>query len=279
MDGEKRRLEQFLLQSRASNVIMIDPAVKSLVNRFEPQNIDRLRLFESQRLAGKVDVSEKLKKAQKKKKKKAKKSKALRGDLARNLTEIRRSEKGERRDKDTEEPRIVGDPAPPPAGAPGAAGFAYDPVIETRRLDLQAAAADQRRIEGIADRAEERRRFEADIALRRGELAGARADRRAGLRALGPREDADPIPEIIRLGDRLRGDYDAFGREQDRVNREVLGDVREQIELQERRSREEIEAIAARQQAQDQNIRDDVARQDARFREVHDRLGAGEQYL
>ena len=274
MDGEKRRLEQFLLQSRASNVIMVDPTVRSLVNRFEPQNIDRLRLFESQRLAGKVDVSEKLKKAQKKKKKKAKKSKALRGDLARNLTEIRRSEKGERRDKDTEEPRIVGDPAPPPAGA--AAGFAYDPVIETRRLDLQEALADQRRIEGIAERAEERRRFEADIALRRGELAGARADRR---RALGPREDADPIPEIIRLGDRLRGDYDAFGREQDRVNREVLGEVREQIELQERRSRGEIEAIVARQQAQDQNIRDDIARQDARFREVHERLGAGEQYL
>lgn len=278
--GEKRRLEQFLLQSRASNVIMIDPTVKSLVNRFEPQNIDRLRLFETQRLAGKVEVSEKLKKAQKKKKKKAKKSKALRGDLARNLTEIRRSEKGERRDKDTEEPRIVGDPAPPPAGAAGAAGgFAYDPVIETRRLDLQEALADQRRIEGIADRAAEERRFQTEIGLRRGELAGARADRRAGLRALGPREDADPIPEIIRLGERLRGDYDAFGQEQDRVNREVLGEVREQINLQERRSRDEIEAIVARQQAQDQNIRDDVARQDARFREIHERLGAGEQYL
>ena len=278
--GEKRRLEQFLLQSRASNVIMVDPTVKSLVNRFEPQNIDRLRLFETQRLAGKVEVSEKLKKAQKKKKKKAKKSKALRGDLARNLTEIRRSEKGERRDKDTEEPRIVGDPAPPPAGAAGGAGgFAYDPVIETRRLDLQEALADQRRIEGIADRAAEERRFQTEIGLRRGELAGARADRRAGLRALGPREDADPIPEIIRLGERLRGDYDAFGQEQDRVNREVLGEVREQIDLQERRSREEIEAIVARQQAQDQNIRDDVARQDARFREIHERLGAGEQYL
>lgn len=271
--GEKRRLEQFLLQSRASNVIMIDPTVKSLVNRFEPQNIDRLRLFESQRLAGKVDISEKLKKAQKKKKKKAKKSKALRGDLSRNLTEIRRSEKGERRDKDTEEPRIVGDPAPPPAGAGG--GFAYDPVIETRRLDLQEALADQRRIEGIADRAAEERRFQTEIALRRGELAGARADRRA----LGARADADPIPEIIRLGDRLRGDYDAFGREQDRANREVLGEVREQINLQERRTREEIEAIIGRQQAQDENIRDDIARQDARFREIHDRLGAGEDYL
>ena len=275
MDGEKRRLEQFLLQSRASNILMIDPTTKSQIGRFDTggQNIDRLRLFESQRLAGKVEVSEKLKKAQKKKKKKAKKSKALRGDLARNLTEIRRSEKGERRDKDTEEPRIVGDPAPPPAGA--AAGFAYDPVIETRRLDLQEALADQRRIEGIAERATEERRFQTEIALRRGELAGARADRRA----LGARADADPIPEIIRLGDRLRGDYDAFGREQDRVNREVLGEVREQIELQERRSRGEIEAIVGRQQAQDQNIRDDIARQDARFREVHERLGAGEQYL
>ena len=102
MSGEKKRLEQFLLQSRASNIMTVDPRY----NRFQPDNIDRIRLLQAQRLAGQVPVSERLKKEQKKRKKKARRTKQLRGDLARNLTEQRRFVKGERRDKDTEEPRI-----------------------------------------------------------------------------------------------------------------------------------------------------------------------------
>ena len=98
---EIRRLQQDILQRRTSEI-----------NRFEPQNIDRIRLLETQLLAGKVPVSKKLLKEQKKKKKKAKKKKQLRGDLARNLKERRRFEQGEFREKDTEEPRIVGDPDP-----------------------------------------------------------------------------------------------------------------------------------------------------------------------
>ena len=95
MSGEKKRLEQFLLQTRASNIMMVDPTTTSLVNRFQPQNIDRLRLLESQRLAGLVPVTERLKKEQKKKKRKARKGKALRGDLARNLTAQKRFTRGE----------------------------------------------------------------------------------------------------------------------------------------------------------------------------------------
>ena len=310
MSGEKKRLEQFLLQTRA---FRIDP-------RFAPHDINRLRLLESQRLAGKVPVSERLKKEQKKKKKKARRTKQLRGDLSRNLTEQRRFVKGERRDKDTEEPRIVGDPKPVPVGA------AYDPEIERRRLDIQQASIDQNRLDRIADRAETRRRQEAELAVRRGELAAGRAERAliraaipaaaAGRQAAAPivippaaapviniaapppaqvrvegptinvaapvlpaREDADPIPEIIRLGDRLRGDYDAFGAEQDARNREGFAQLREQIDLETRQNRQTLETIEARQQAQDENRRAELARRDAQYQEFEERLGAGERAL
>jgi len=293
MSGEKKRLEQFLLQTRA---FRIDP-------RFAPHDINRLRLLESQRLAGKVPVSERLKKEQKKKKKKARRTKQLRGDLSRNLTEQRRFVKGERRDKDTEEPRIVGDPKPVPVGA------AYDPEIERRRLDIQQAAIDQNRLDRIADRAEGRRRQEAELAVRRGELAAGRAER-ALIRAAIPAPVApapivippaaapdiriggptinvppaapaleDPIPEIIRLGDRLRGDYDAFGAEQDARNREGFAQLREQIDLETRQNRQTLETIEARQQAQDENRRADIARQDAQYQQFEERLGAGERAL
>jgi hypothetical protein len=323
MSGEKKRLEQFLLQSRASNIMTVDPRY----NRFQPDNIDRIRLLQAQRLAGQVPVSERLKKEQKKRKKKARRTKQLRGDLARNLTEQRRFVKGERRDKDTEEPRIVGDPKPLPMGA------AYDPEIERRKLDIQQATIDQNRLDRITDRAEDRRRFDVDLAVRRGELAGAAADRRLIRDAIPPpaapivippaaapvvniaapppaqvrveapqvrvdgptinvppaaappaaalpaRADADPIPEIIRLGDRLRGDYNAFGQEQDARNREVLGDFRQQIDLQDRQNRETLEVIDARQQAHDENLRQELLRNDARFQQIEERLGAGERAL
>ena len=138
MSGEKKRLEQFLLQTQA---FRIDPT-------FAPHDINRLRLLEFQRLAGKVPVSERLKKEQKRRKKKARRTKQLR-----------------------EEPRIVGDPKPVPVGA------AYDPEIERRRLDIQQAVIDQNRLDRIADRAETRRRQEAELAVRRGELAAGRAER------------------------------------------------------------------------------------------------------
>ena len=278
MSGEKKRLEQFLLQTQA---FRIDPT-------FAPHDINRLRLLEFQRLAGKVPVSERLKKEQKRRKKKARRTKQLRGDLSRNLTEQRRFERGERREKDTEEPRIVGDPKPVPVGA------AYDPEIERRRLDIQQAVIDQNRLDRIADRAETRRRQEAELAVRRGELAAGRAERALIRAAIPPpaapvinvaapvlpaREDADPIPEIIRLGERLRGDYDAFGAEQDARNRESFAQLREQIDLETRQNRQTIESIEARQQAQDENRRADIARQDAIYQQFEERLGAGERAL
>ena len=306
MSGEKKRLEQYLLQTRASNVINIDPRYAQLLQQNQPATINRMRLLQSQMMAGNVPISEKLKKEQKKKKKKARKTKQLRGDLAQNLQAQRRFIRGERRDKDTEEPRIVGDPKPVPAGA------AYDPEIERRRLDIQQATIDQNRLDRIADRAEGRRRQEAELAVRRGELAAGRADRaliRAAIPAPVPpaappqiniapapvnvaapvvnvaapalpaRADADPIPEITRLSAQIRADTDAFGQAQDDRNRQVLGEVRDQIELQDRQRREADEIGEARRQAHDENLRQELLRNDARFQQIEERLGAGERAL
>ena len=308
MSGEKKRLEQYLLQTRASNIMLVNPVLRSQVNRFEPPDIDRIRLLEAQRIAGMVPVSETLKKQQKKRKKKARKTKALRGDLARNLTEQRRFTRGERREKDTEEPRIVGDPAPVPAG------FAYDPVIERRRLDIEEARDRQRQLERIADRREQARRQDAELAVRRGELAAGRADR-ALIRAAPPappivippaaapviniapapvrvdvaapvvnvpapvlpgRADADPIPEIRRLGAQIRADTNAYGQEQDERNRLAFRQIREGSELENRQLRQTLESIEARQQSQDENRRADIARQDAFNEELQARIGLGD---
>ena len=316
MSGEKKRLEQYLLQTRASNVLKVDPRYARLLQENQPATINRMRLLQSQIMAGKVPVSEELKKQQKKKKKKSRRTKQLRGDLAQNLQAQRRFVKGERRDKDTEEPRIVGDPKPVPVGA------AYDPDIERRRLDIQQAVIDQNRLDRIADRVETRRRQEAELAVRRGELAAGRAERaliRAAIPppvppaapivipppavnvaaprvevaaprvdvapvinvppALPARADADPIPEIQRLSAQIRADTDAFGQAQDERNRQVLAEVRDQIELQDRQRREADEAGEARQQAQDENLRQELLRNDARFQQIEERLGAGERAL
>ena len=185
-EAEKQRLRQHILQSKASNIVMIGPAgladtTRRQFQRFEPQNIDRLRLIESQILAGKVPLSEQLKKDQKKKKKKAKKGKQLRGDLARNLREKRRSESGERRDNDAEEPRIVGDPIPPVPGAP-----------QDINVNIPGLAAALARL-GLPPPAAAAAAAGPPAAAAAAAGALARRDRPG----LPGRADADPIPEIV----------------------------------------------------------------------------------
>ena len=321
MSGEKKRLEQDLLQRRASNVFMVDPRFSRFQEEAIP--IDRIRIIQSQQLAGQVPVTDSLKTQIKKTKRKAKRKKNLRGDLSQNLTAQRRFTRGERREKDTEEPRIVGDPAPAPTG------FGVDPAIERRRLDLEEARERQRQLERVTDRRLERERYGDDLAFRRLELQARQADRAvlAGIpaavaaalpapapivippaaapainiapapiniapapvqvdvggpvinlpdRADAPAGTAGAIPEIQRLGAELRADVNAFGAEQDDRNRDLFRQLREATELENRQVRETVEAIDARQQAQDENRRADLARQDAQNQEVQVRLGLGE---
>ena len=59
MSGEKKRLEQDLLQRRASNVFFRDPRFSRFQEEAIP--IDRIRIIQSQQLAGQVPVSDSLK--------------------------------------------------------------------------------------------------------------------------------------------------------------------------------------------------------------------------
>ena len=295
MSGEKKRLEQFLLQSRASNIIQVDPRFTSVasLSSFQPVQIDTIRLRAAQKEAGKQSVSEKLIKEQKKKKKKARRPRQLRGEVSRAIREQKRFERGERRDRPEEEPRIVGEPRN--------TGLSYDPDIERRRLDIQERQIADANVRALADRRAAAAAQERELAVRRGELAAGRAERRAareaaarpapapdirveGARIEGPLvagplvapEVADPIPEIIRLGDRIRGDYDAFGAQQDAKNRQILTDVRSLIDRQEARDEARVREARETKLREEAELRQKLARQDARYQSVEERLGAQE---
>ena len=299
MSGEKKRLEQFLLQRSAY--------------LFQPEQIDTIRLIAAQREAGKKPVSEKLIKQQLKKKKKATRGKQLRGEVSRAIREQKRFERGERRDKPEEEPRIIGEPRN--------TGLAYDPDIERRRLDIQEQQIRDANLRALADRRAAEIRQERELAVRRGELAAGRAERRLErerLAALPPpapivvppapapnirveapqvrvepaqvdiggiapvinvpplqlpaRGDADPIPEIQRLSRQIRADYNAFGQEQRDRNEDVLRQIREQTEAQQAQSAD----IRQRQLETEETIRQAILRQDAVNQEIQERLGLGE---
>ena len=278
--AEKKRLEQFLLQSRAT---------------FIPDQIDTIRLRAAQIEAGKKPVSEKVVKQQQKKKKKARRGKQLRGEVSRAIREQKRFERGERRDKPEEEPRIIGEPRN--------TGLSYDPDIERRRLDIMEQQIRDSNFRALADRRAAANRQEQELAVRRGELAAGRAERRLererlaavpppppivippapapDIRVEAPRIQgplvagplvADPIPEITRLSRQIRADYNAFGQEQRERNEDVLRQIREQTEAQQAQSAD----IRQRQLQTDETIRQAIQRQDAVNQEVQERIGLGE---
>ena len=300
MSGEKKRLEQFLLQRSAF--------------LFQPEQIDTTRLRAAQREAGKKPVSEKLVKEQKKKKRKARRGKQLRGEVSRAIREQKRFERGERRERPEDEPRIVGEPRN--------TGLTYDPDIERRRLDIQQQQLADANLRALADRRAQALAQERELGVRRGELAAARAERaleRQRILALPPpapivippaaapnirveapqvrveapppaqvdiggiapvinipqlpaRADADPIPEIQRLGEQIRADYNAFGQEQRERNEDVLRQIREQTEARQAQSAD----IRQRQFQTEQTIREAIQRQDTVNQQIQDRLGMGE---
>jgi hypothetical protein len=288
---EKKRLEQFLLQSRASNIITVDPRF----SQFQPEQIDTIRLRAAQREAGKKPVSEKVIKQQLKKKKKAKRGKQLRGEVSRAIREQKRFERGERRDRPEDEPRIIGEPRN--------TGLSYDPDIERRRLDIMEQQLRDANFRALADRRAAANRQEQELAVRRGELAAGRAERRLererlaavpppapivippaaapDIRVEAPRIEgplvagplvADPIPEIQRLSRQIRADYNAFGQEQRERNEDVLRQVREQTEAQQAQAAD----IRQRQLETDETIRQAIQRQDAVNQEIQERIGMGE---
>lgn len=117
-----------------------------------------------------AEQTEKLYNAQQKKVKKIKagRGKNLRGELARNKNLQRRFERGERRYAETEEPRVVGDPAPIVNIAGGAVAAPMTPEdrqLAMARLQLQAQQQQNQFI--LQDR-----RDREELAIRRGEAQG-----------------------------------------------------------------------------------------------------------
>jgi len=288
-EGERRRLQQFLLQRGA---------------RFEPQDIDRIRLIQAQKLAGQLPVSEKLSREQKKKKRKARRKKNLRSEVARGIREQKRFREGERRDRPEEEPRIVGEPR---------VVGGVDPEVEARRLDLQQQALQQRQVQAIADRRLQRELQREELAVRRGELAAARAER-ARIAAAGPglpggggpgpifppapaapdvrigdiapviNVPAQPPAQIVFMPDRpepnirdnLRAAAGELGAELRGQNREFHEILRDEAAAFRAELQQNVEEVNARQQAQDEQLRADAARQDAQFQDVYERFGQQE---
>jgi hypothetical protein len=168
-DSRQQRELQRLRQSQASSIVGIDPNLKGFTQRFDP-DVSRMSLLKAQRerLPTKAEL-EKSAGVKTIKKLKKRKKKNLRGEVARNLREQRRFEKGERRDKPEQEPRIVGDPIPAVPGA--AAPAAADPnaqlrlAIEGRRIASQDAQQ-RRLVDALMDR-DDRERGERQAILDR----------------------------------------------------------------------------------------------------------------
>ena len=170
--NRKERELQNLRQRQASNIITVDPNLRGFTRRFDP-DVSRASLLQLQR--SRVPTKAELEKSvgvKTVKKLKKRKKKNLRGEAARNLTQQRRFERGERRDKPEQEPRIVGDPAPAAPGAPAApAAPAADPnaqlrlAIEGRRIASQEAQQ-RRLVDAIMDR-DDRERGERQAILDR----------------------------------------------------------------------------------------------------------------
>jgi hypothetical protein len=174
-ESRKERELQRLRQRQASNIVKIDPSLKGFLQRVDP-DVSRATLLQLQRQ--RVPTKEQLEKTagvKTAKKLKRRKGKNLRGEVAKILREQRRFEKGERRDKPEQEPRIVGDPTPSVPQAGG--GLSYDPEVErerirvqalgqlqtsriaNRRLELEARQLDINRQQSNTDRAELQRQF------------------------------------------------------------------------------------------------------------------------
>ena len=90
--------------------------------------------------------------------------------------------------------------------------------------------------------------------------------------ALPARADADPLPEIQRLGAQIRADVDAYGAEQRERNEGLLAELRRNQE----QAAAEQAAFILEQQGVNQAQRERLTAQDAQYAAVQERLGMNE---
>jgi len=235
-ESKKERELQRLRQQLASNVVKVDPSLKGYLDRFDP-DVSRATLLRLQRQ--KIPTKEELEKlagVKTAKKLKGRRGKNLRGEVGRAIREQKRFEKGERRYRPEEEPRIVGEPAPQPAG-----GFSYDPEVEKEKIRVQALG--QLQTARIANR-------RLDIDARQLEINKLLADRERGERQrqfniedIRSRERLDiEGRQLESLLDRQAEDKDRFEEDirQRKKERRLQRDLQERaLETEEFRTQQE----------------------------------------
>jgi hypothetical protein len=208
-ESKKERELQILRQQLASNVVKVDPSLKGYLDRYDP-DVSRATLLRLQRQ--KIPTKEELEKlpgVKTAKKLKGRRGKNLRGEVARAIREQKRFEKGERRYKPEEEPRIVGEPAPQPAG-----GFSYDPEVEKEKIRVQALG--QLQTARIANR-------RIDIEARQLEINKLLADKERGERQR--RFNIEDIRSRERLdieGRQLQSLLDRQADDRDRFEEDII---------------------------------------------------------
>jgi hypothetical protein len=101
----------------------------ALLDRYDDVRVLRQILLLHQRQ--KIPPNENILKQLKKKKRGLKRTKNLRGEVSQIRTQQKRFERGERRDRPEQEPRIIGEPIR------GAGGIAFDPEIEREKLQVE----------------------------------------------------------------------------------------------------------------------------------------------
>ena len=252
---KKERELQILRQRAASNIVKIDPNLKGFLDRYNP-DVSRATLLQAQR--ARAPTKEELEKSvgvKTAKKLKKRRGKNLRGEVARNLREQRRFEKGERRYKPEEEPRIVGDPIPQ---APGVVAQPQaDPnaqlrlAIEGRRIATQEAQQ-RRLVELLAERDERERAERQEILDRSLEERGQLLDINIRERDISRQERDLILNRGEQEREALRGGFREFSEGQERYFREE----RQQILERERRNLMDlIEQTSEERTAQDRQAR------------------------
>ena len=230
--------------SAKPQIIRVNPDTPSFLDRYEDVKIARGRLLAHQRV--KIPPNELLavKQAVKARRRRRRRGKNLRGEVKEIKTQQRRFEKGERRDRDEEEPRIVGDPKP---------GLNFDPELEKEKERNRAREAmDSFALEARRVRLEGRR-----LAL--DERTQDARERETGMLML--RDDANREANLERERAALAEDARRFDIEQERLQadrREAALQAQEANEREARRIDFEREKLAREQAVQEQQIQADL---------------------
>jgi len=241
----------------------------TIMDRYDDVAILRQNLLNYQRV--KVPPNELIVKKLKKKARGLKKTKNLRGEIGQNLRQQRRFEKGERRDKPEQEPRIVGDPIQAPAGA---AGISFDPETEQAKIRAQLQIAqgnnnvELQRIQVAAAQLDLNREL-----ARRQEREAAR-DRALQGRRLGLEDDRGRIAaaqedqRIAQEDERIRQILDRHRVDDERYRDLQVERDNERERDQAIRDRDIVEQRRVRREAVAEDRRRQAAEQEARQREV-----------